>query len=624
MIHRGSPPARRRASLISLLALCAAYGCVEDNSTTPDQAEDPDAAKVEGVADAALGGAGGEDALVGGGGGELMGGAGGEIMEIPDAALPDLDLPPSEGSTGAACDDDADCLAGRCLTGPSWPDGYCALEGCAGQGCPDDDVCVGEGEASHCAARCGAEACREGYACVDVDGAPVCLPGEKTGRIDGLPCADDGQCAGGACIQDWPGGFCTTVGCATREDCARGEGDAADNRCFVSNDPQFCVRICDVPSDCRPGYVCQPFGQGIGVCFPNPNQPLLSPEQIAEQPVDITCVDNDGSGQFALPFTVAEDTSAYMVVPLSEDGATLDPRGIALPSGDVINFRGENAFQTATAQLFGTVSPTVVPATRAFEAQLEAGDHTYLINSETARMCYYTLEEATPGVEIDFNVYLVGIGRTAANAPQDPDLQAVFDQFEAVYAEAGVTIGEIRYIDVTGDDAQQFQVIRSEADIGDVLRLTTRPGDTLDDVLSVNLVFIRSFALPGGGGVLGISQGLPGPAGLHGTQSSGVVFTGEYIGAQFQERGGQVVDGNVFTGNVLAHEVGHYLGLFHTTEQDQRTTDPLADTPNCRNANFPSGCPDLNNLMFPLAGADNSVLTPDQASVIRANPLTKE
>ncbi|MFN3201286.1 MAG: hypothetical protein ACE366_22995 [Bradymonadia bacterium] len=615
-----------RRALALLLLTWSAWGCVEDASSTDDPEPQADASVGEGEGDASPGGAGGTGGEVTGGMGGEVGGAGGlGGMPAPDAEVPDAEPLVEASGPGEPCVDDDDCAEGTCLTGPEWPEGYCAVEGCLETGCPDGAVCIEEAEGSFCAQSCGPEDCRFGYACADADGRPVCLPGdENDGRIDGLPCNDDRQCAGGACIEDWPGGFCTTVGCQNRMDCARGPDESVDNRCFVSNDPQFCVRICGAPSDCRQGYICQPFGQGIGVCFPNPNEPLLSPEEIEDQPVDITCVEPDDGVRFDLPFTVEDDTSAYMVVPFSEDGTQVDPRGIALPSGEVINFRGGNAFQRATAQLFGTVSPTVVPATRAYADQLESGEHTFIINSNSARMCYYTLQESSPGTRIDFNVYLVGIGRTADNAPNDPDMQAVFAQFESVYAPAGIEIGEIRYIDVVGEDAQRFQVIRSQGDVGEVLKLTELPGDTLDDALSLNLVFIRSFALPGGGGVLGISQGLPGPAGLHGAQTSGVVFTGEFIGSRFQERGGQVVDGNVFTGNVLAHEVGHYIGLFHTTEQNQQTTDPLADTPDCRNAGFPNDCPDRNNLMFPLAGADNSIVTEDQASVIQANPLTKE
>ena len=60
-----------------------------------------------------------------------------------------------------------------------------------------------------------------------------------------------------------------------------------------------------------------------------------------------------------------------------------------------------------------------------------------------------------------------------------------------------------------------------------------------------------------------------------GLNGSGVVFTSDYMGGQQQDSSGELVDGNEFTASVLAHEVGHYLGLFHTTEQGGRDHDPL-------------------------------------------------
>lgn len=629
--HLGLSPA-----LIGAGLSCAALlgGCIEDSPQRQPTAEaDAASGTLDGGAGSdarADGGAPPADARIPRADGDPPPGDGGPDATgddrgvDPDAA-PEPDSGPRLAPPGGACVADADCAAGTCLAAEAgFPDGYCAVTDCGPGTCADGTTCVETAAGAICAVDCGPEDCRAGYACEDAAPSAVCVPGDAgPGRVDGLPCADDAQCGGGACITDWPGGFCTTVGCETRVDCARGADAEIDNRCYVANDPPFCVRICQGANDCRQGFVCQPIGQGEGFCVPDPNEPLLDPEAVADSPLGIVCEEGPG-GAWALPYTVAADTRAYMVVPFSADGAGLSPRTIALPDGNSINLRGENAFQTAPAQLFGGQNPTVVPATAEFERQRQAGDHTYNLNSDTREMCWYLLEESSPGTTIDLNVYLVDIGVTAAAAPRDNDLQATLDQFEAVYAGAGVRLGTVRYFDVGGEDAARFRIIRSEADIGELLTRTTAPGPTRDDVLSLNVVFIRGFALPGGGGILGISPGLPGPAGLHGTRNSGVVFTAEFLGERFRERSGAVVDGNLYTGNVLAHEVGHYLGLFHTTEQDGRSTDPLPDTPNCRNASFPTGCPDLTNLMFPFAGADNSQLSPGQTVVLQNNPLTKD
>lgn len=594
------------AGLLGLLT-----GCITQQPSAQREAPEPDMAlALDGAVDPVV------DAMI-------------PDAQVPDAQLPDAMVPDAEvprAPAGAACAADDDCEIGSCLADPTFPDGYCAEQDCgADVACVGGTVCVTRPGGSLCAAACDEDTCRPGYGCVEEHGTPVCLPHWAIeGRLDGMPCGSDAQCAGGTCITEWPGGFCTTEGCSDRTDCARGPDDAVDNRCWTGSRPQICVRMCQQGSDCREGYVCEPVGRDQGICYPDPSQPLLTPEAIADSPLGIECFEPGPNGDFDWGFEVRDDTTAYMVVPFSEDGARIEPIGIEGPAAPV-DLQGRNGFQSVPAMLFGNLNPTVVPATRQHQDQLSAGPHSYTVISDASRMCWYHLEEATPGTEIDLNIYLVDVGITAASAPRDANLNTLLDQFESVYAGAGITIGEVRYFDVEGEAAQRYSVIRAEADVGGVLALTEPPGATKDAVLSLNVVFIQTFALPNAGGVLGISPGLPGPAGLHGTPNSGVVFTSEFLGQRFQERSGQLVDGNVYTGNVLAHEMGHYLGLFHTTETDQRSTDPLPDTVDCRGVrDFPFGCPDENNLMFPLAGADNSQVTDDQAAVILANPLTKD
>ena len=94
---------------------------------------------------------------------------------------------------------------------------------------------------------------------------------------------------------------------------------------------------------------------------------------------------------------------------------------------------------------------------------------------------------------------------------------------------------------------------------------------------------------------------------------------------------------------VAAHESGHFLGLYHTTESDGASFDPLGDTPHCECVpacgHVPGSCgagmlasdcdqgrPQCSgggNLMFWLlqASVADGHLSPEQGQVVRASPL---
>jgi hypothetical protein len=82
-----------------------------------------------------------------------------------------------------------------------------------------------------------------------------------------------------------------------------------------------------------------------------------------------------------------------------------------------------------------------------------------------------------------------------------------------------------------------------------------------------------------------------------------------------------------FLATTMAHEVGHYAGLFHPVEIGWTYWDPLADTPDCTSE---SNCVNRlgTNLMFPYNlcdgyGCELSVdLTRDQADVMHLYPGT--
>jgi hypothetical protein len=84
----------------------------------------------------------------------------------------------------------------------------------------------------------------------------------------------------------------------------------------------------------------------------------------------------------------------------------------------------------------------------------------------------------------------------------------------------------------------------------------------------------------------------------------------------------------------MAHEAGHFLGLYHTGERDGRSFDPLLDTPECPASADTNGdklvsgqeCTGKgnDNLMFwTTAPVPQRRLTADQRFVLLRNPAVK-
>ena len=67
----------------------------------------------------------------------------------------------------------------------------------------------------------------------------------------------------------------------------------------------------------------------------------------------------------------------------------------------------------------------------------------------------------------------------------------------------------------------------------------------------------------------------------------------------------------------MAHEVGHFMGLFHPIELEGGDSDPLTDTPTCSSPIECETNPALAmNLMFPTPVADSS------GGVLRQNQIS--
>jgi hypothetical protein len=572
-----------------------------------------------------------------------------ELLQVPDAgerdaSPPDLGVPmtiPDAGTSearradGLPCDDDEQCLGGLCLGGENFPDGYCSSRCTSDGDCTrPDGECVSEFGLRFCARTCfGGSICRAEYDCrPGPNGNDVCLPplpGPGDGA-DGAPCSRDNQCMGARCFRDpeWPNGYCTTPDCYDSELCHPGARGARCAHVTAPASSEYaCLETCASISDCRRGYACVPIDLEHRGCVPDVAglPPDLDPPE--SYPFELKCGATPLGGQrFLFEFDVPMGATSYMVTPIARDGRHLVPIEIGLPSGGRIDFAAQNRFQAITGIFRPWIAPTLIPTVSQLAAQLERGRHAYTVESSSGDLCLQIVSESGDGTELDLRIYLVGLdGIDAGNAGGNADLQAMLARTAELFAQVGLTQSDVIFRDLGASDAARYSMVMEEEHVGELVALSEQGNGDLDSELVLNLFLVQTIGF-GGGGILGIASALPGPAALHRTQASGVVATAEFLGLTGPGPNGEPQDGNDFTALVVVHELGHFLGLLHTSElgAEDRTFDPVLDTPECPLETPLFECPDIGNVMFPFADPGNVFFSAGQGYTMKKNPLTKE
>lgn len=196
----------------------------------------------------------------------------------------------------------------------------------------------------------------------------------------------------------------------------------------------------------------------------------------------------------------------------------------------------------------------------------------------------------------------------AANAATFAEIQGALNTFfdEFYGDEGGFSQGNVSFFDISSS----FLEISSQAELDSLNRQSAIGGPG-----GLHFFLIQRFGPPGfDSGTAGISSGIPGAITTAGGPAAGVAV---------EIQGDTDFNGN-FTGLTMAHEAGHFLGLFHTTEFNG-FSDLITDTPACSANIIQSGnlgaCPDRNNMMFPSLLSAMQVITPRQVDVLHGGPI---
>jgi hypothetical protein len=212
--------------------------------------------------------------------------------------------------------------------------------------------------------------------------------------------------------------------------------------------------------------------------------------------------------------------------------------------------------------------------------------------------------------KVDLNLIVIE-GTTLSEESLDDTVEVM----RRLYDEGGaLQLDEVRRYTLTLPDGA---FMRATGPVVNAMRATLPEGASES---AVNVYFIEDFIRSGG--TLGFSAGVPGPFGVPHTVSSGVVLS-----VDAHRVGSGRLDTDVL-GSTLAHEVGHQLGLFHTSEAEGQGFDVLDDTPECTADPFDRDADgfvtaeecytrDGRNFMFWTSGYFRQErLSPDQADML--------
>lgn len=287
--------------------------------------------------------------------------------------------------------------------------------------------------------------------------------------------------------------------------------------------------------------------------------------------------------------------------------------------GDTLVHLNDSPIKTLAVLLSPQVNPLTYP-TRGRDQPLTVGEYIQRIifpeatSGEVTGRIVIKNDTTFQGGTLKVNLFFRG--SNVINSANE--IMESVDIFTNIYATSGITL-DIATISFPNDP----DLLPNPASGSPAYEALAQSISNRQDALQVHI----GSAIEGvtGRNVLGISGGIPGS--YFPSPRSAIV-----IGLEAH----QGIDGSLslterrVMGETIAHEAGHYLGLFHPVERNILQADafggddPLGDTPVCVTINECIAIGLTNNLMFPVTFDPNNsqqTITPEQSDVMNIQPL---
>jgi hypothetical protein len=582
-----------------------------------------------------------------------------------------------DGLCLATCETSGDCRAGyhcfgdvcrpRCTT-----DEECGVVGafcldgtCGGMECTSDRHCM------------------RGRMCL----AGRCVGGMVDGGTDlpvGAPCETGSQCVSRVCLPPEMGGVCANP-CVSRRECELGEpcspapidedGDGVRDfvlgacvspnpsgrflagRCSSADDCESracvdrqCAEMCESAElDCLPGQACvaqvldDVVEGSFDGCGYEPRAGAREVDSVLAEVIPLTAAGLDTRVNVAVPNDTVSVT--FVARRVAGDEIPISYRTLVAPNESLLFDLEELGMWVdqpvrwipASNEEAATIS---APSSTPDRVRMIGGRHSVRLmllgdgpgdarSSEVELSMHVVRANRVETGTIDLDIYPVGVGFTAAEAPMNARLSNALSNLRDIWAAAGLSLGTVTFRDVPRGTVSRLSVIDStdgvDSELAQLFRLSSEatPG-------ALPIFLVRSIDASRDGGVaLGIAGGIPGPPLLYGSMHSGVVVTYDASVIGSGSRGERNI------AQVIAHESGHFLGLYHNRERLRPC--PAGTGPTMADPCAPFGGEDVisdtsrrdgDNLMWWALGGDtgrryNVTLTEGQAFVLLRSPLVR-